>query len=103
MGNHHQTSGKPETIPGAGHGAFVGQVLGDLLEPATYEPVERLQNERGLAEAVDQLPCRIATGEMGQFVCKETCLMLDGEIAHPFGTADLRSSDAGGEGNGDRL
>jgi hypothetical protein len=103
MGDHHQTSGETESIPCAGHGAFVGQVLGDLLEPSPDEPVERLQEENRLAESVEQLPGRITAGQMCQLVGEETRLMLDSEVADPFGTTDLRMSDARRKGHRDGL
>jgi hypothetical protein len=101
VGDHHQTTRETETVSCAGDGAFVGQVLRDLLEPAPDEPVEWLQEEDGLTEPVEELPGRISPDEVGQLVREEAFLMLEGEIADPFGAADFRPFDARGEGHRD--
>ena len=99
--DHHQTPGETETVPGASDGAFVGQMLRDLLEPAPDEPVEWLQEEKGLANAVKQLPRWITAYQVGQLVCEEAFLVFEGEIADPLGAADFRLSDARGKGHWD--
>lgn len=103
MSEHHETPREAEPVPGAGDGALVGEVLGNFLESAPHHPVEWLQAHDGFANAVEQLPCGVASGDVGDLVREETCLVFDGEFADPFGTTDLRLSDAGGKWNGDRL
>jgi hypothetical protein len=93
--------GQTETISSAGDSPFVRQMLGDLFEPASDEPIERLQNKKCLAEAVEQLPGRIATGEVGQLVCEEASLVFDSEVIDSLRTTDLRLSDARGKGQRD--
>jgi hypothetical protein len=102
VGYHHQAPGETEPVSSAGDRAFIGQVLGDFLEPFPDEPVEGLQKEYGLTESVEKLPGRIAARQVGQFVCEKTFLVFECEIADPFGTADFRLPDARGERHRDR-
>jgi len=101
VGDHHQAAGETDPVAGAGYRAVVGQVFGDLFEPAPDEAVEWLQEEDGFTESVEELPGRIAAGQVGEFVREEALLMFEGEIADPLGTADLRLSDARGKGHCD--
>ena len=102
VGDHDQTPGESEAVAGAGYRALVGQVLGDLFEPAPDDPVEWLQEEDGFTNSVDELPGGVTAGEVGQLVREEAFLMLEGEIADPLGTADLGPFDARGKGNRNR-
>ena len=97
MSDDHQTTGKTETVSRTGHGAFIGEVFGNFLEPAADNSIEGLQKKYGFTEAVDQLPGRIVAGEMGQLVGEEALLVFDGEIADPFGATDLGPPDTGGK------
>lgn len=101
MRHHHQTAGETESVPGASHRPFVGQMFCDLLEAAPDEPIERLQEEHGLTEAVEKLPHGIAAGQVAQLVREEALLVLVGEVPDPFRTADFGPPDPGGEGHGD--
>ena len=98
MGDDHETPSETESVAGAGHGTFVGQMFRDLLEPAPDEPIEWLQKEDGFTEPVEKLPCRITASQVRQLVREEALLMFYGEIFDPFGTADLRLFDACGKG-----
>jgi hypothetical protein len=101
MGDDHQTARQTEAVAGAGRSALVGQVLGNLLEAATYQPIEGLEHEQPLTETIEELPGGVATGEVGDFVREEPCLVLTGKLVHPFGTADLRLSDSRCKGHRD--
>ena len=99
VGDHDQTPGETEPVSGAGYRTVVGQVLGDLLEPTSDDPIEWLQEEEGLANAVEQLPGRITAGQVRQLVREEAFPTFEGEIADALGTADLGLSDARGKGH----
>jgi hypothetical protein len=99
MGHHHQTPGETEAVSGAGDRAIVGQMLCNLFQAASDDSVERLQEEDGFTESVEELPGRIAAGQVGQLVREEAFLMNEGEIANALWTADLGLSDARGKGH----
>jgi hypothetical protein len=103
VGDHHQAASETESVAGASDGPLVGQVLGDLLEPAPDESVEGLQEEDRLTDAVEQLPGRIAARQVGELVGEQTPAVFLGEFADSLGTADFRMSDPCGEGDRDRL
>ena len=76
MGDDYETPSETESVAGAGHGTFVGQMFRDLLEPASDEPIEWLQEEDGLTEPVEKLPGRIMAGQVSQLVREEALLMF---------------------------
>ena len=80
VGDHHQAAGETDPVAGAGYRAVVGQVFGDLFEPAPDEAVEWLQEEDGFTESVEELPGRIAAGQVGEVVREEALLMVEGGI-----------------------
>ena len=65
MCDDDQAASEAETVPGARGGSLVRQVLGNLLQAAPHQPVEWLQKERGLADAIEQLPRWIPPGQVG--------------------------------------